>query len=271
MSPATGAGRTKVEAEALLGDAANASARSVGKRSVAARLLLVLLALCGIAAFTALGIWQLERRVWKLDLIARVDERIHAPAADAPSRGDWPAINAADYEYRHVRLTGHFLDQPGTLVRAVTDLGSGYWVLAPMRTDDGFIVLVNRGFIPPERKAEFGRAESDSKSATVVTGLLRMSEPGGGFLRKNDPVGERWYSRDVAAIAAAHGLADVAPYFVDAEASGQDSWPRGGLTVVQFRNSHLVYALTWFSLAAMLTIALTVPAFRNRQWSGRSG
>lgn len=263
MSPAAGAGRTNVEA--LLGDAASASARCAGKRPVAARLLLVLLALCGIAAFTALGIWQLERRVWKLDLIARVDERIHAPAADAPGRGDWPAINASDYEYRHVRLTGRFLDQPGTLVRAVTDLGSGYWVLAPLRTDDGFIVLVNRGFIPPERKAEFDRAGGGSTSATAVTGLLRMSEPGGGFLRKNDPAGHRWYSRDVAAIAAAHDLADVAPYFVDAEASGTDSWPRGGLTVVQFRNSHLVYALTWFCLAAMLILALTVPAFRNRR------
>jgi len=230
-----------------------------------ARLLLVLLALCGIAAFIALGIWQLERRVWKLDLIARVDERIHAPVAAVPGRGEWPAINASNYEYRHVRLSGRFLEQPGTLVRAVTELGSGYWVLAPMRTDDGFIVLVNRGFIPPERKAEFDRAQGGPNSATIVTGLLRISEPGGGFLRKNDPAGDRWYSRDVAAIAATHGLTDVAPYFVDAEASGQDSWPRGGLTVVHFRNSHLVYALTWFCLAAMLAIAMMVPAFRNRR------
>ena len=31
------------------------------------------------------------------------------------------------------------------------------------------------------------------------------------------PAGNRWYSRDVAAIATTRGLTDVAPYFVDAE------------------------------------------------------
>ena len=29
-------------------------------------------------------------------------------------------------------------------------------------------------------------------------------------------------------------------------------WPVGGLTVIAFRNHHLVYAVTWFALAAML-------------------
>ncbi len=67
------------------------------------------------------------------------------------------------------------------------------------------------------------------------------------------PAAGRWYSRDVAAIAQAHGLAGpVAPFFVDAQATPATAaaWPRPGLTVVQFKNDHLVYALTWFALAA---------------------
>ena len=44
-----------------------------------------------------------------------------------------------------------------------------------------------------------------------------MTEPGGGFLRRNDPAAGRWHSRDVRAIAAARGLDEVAPYFIDAE------------------------------------------------------
>ena len=86
----------------------------------------------------------------------------------------------------------------------------------------------------------------------TVTGLLRMSEPGGGFLRANDAKADRWYSRDVAAIAASKRIDQAAPYFIDADASSNPGgFPVGGLTVVQFRNSHLVYALTWFSLALM--------------------
>ncbi|QKC86662.1 SURF1 family protein [Mesorhizobium sp. NZP2077] len=216
--------------------------------------------------FLGLGIWQLERRVWKLDLIARVDQRIHAPVADAPGRENWAGMTAAGYEYSHVRLAGRFLGGENTLVQAVTEFGGGYWVLTPMRTDRGFVVLVNRGFVPQERKAQFEQESGGFASSTVIDGLLRISEPGGGFLRNNDAAGNRWYSRDVAAIAIARGLTDVAPYFVDAEASG--GWPRGGLTVVTFRNSHLVYALTWFTLAAMLAAALAAPMIGRRRRRG---
>jgi surfeit locus 1 family protein len=177
-------------------------------------------------------------------------------------------MTAASTEYSHVRLAGQFLSGENTLVQAVTELGGGYWVLTPMRTDRGFVVLVNRGFIPQERKAEFEQESGGSGSSTVIDGLLRMSEPGGGFLRNNDAAGNRWYSRDVAAIATTRGLTGIAPYFVDAEASGVDGWPHGGLTVVTFRNSHLVYALTWFTLAAMLTAALAAPMIGRH---GRQG
>jgi surfeit locus 1 family protein len=164
-----------------------------------------------------------------------------------------------------VRLTGRFSGGANTLVQAVTELGGGYWVLTPMRTDSGFVVLVNRGFVPQDRKAEFQKESGGSTSPVTIDGLLRISESGGGFLHSNDPADNRWYSRDVAAIAKARDLADVAPYFVDAEASGANGWPRGGLTVVTFRNSHLVYALTWFALAAMLTFALARLIFAGRR------
>ena len=85
-----------------------------------------------------------------------------------------------------------------------------------------------------------------------MTGLLRLSEPGGGFLRSNDPRADRWYSRDVAAIAARRGLGTTVPYFIDADAADTvRSGPVGGLTVVRFPNNHLAYAITWFILALM--------------------
>ena len=96
-----------------------------------------------------------------------------------------------------------------------------------------------------------------------------MSEPGGGFLRRNDPGAQRWHSRDVAAIAQAQGLDAAAPFFIDAGIPDANApapmdaetsttagpWPRPGLTVVRFHNSHLVYAITWFGLAAMVAAA----------------
>lgn len=223
--------------------------RRLGRALLCSGLLLAFL------AFMALGIWQIERRAWKLDLIARVDARVHAAPVPAPASAQWPAVDAASDEYRRVRLQGHFLHDRETLVQALSERGAGFWVLTPLVRPDGSIVLVNRGFVPPERRERATRAAGEPGGELALTGLLRISEPHGGFLRTNDAAANRWYSRDVPAIAAARGLpalGPVAPYFVDA-ASASDAaagQPEGGLTVIQFRNSHLVYALTWFALAA---------------------
>lgn len=201
--------------------------------------------------FAGLGIWQLERRSWKLDLIARVEARIHAAPVAAPGPAEWPKISAAADEYRRVVLQGRYLDGPETLTMAVTERGPGFWVLAPFRSDAGFIVLVNRGFVPEDRRGPGERRATGTGEARVV-GLLRLSEPVGGFLRNNDPAAGRWYSRDIAAIASGRGLAEVAPYFIDVDVATEPGpLPQGGMTQVSFRNTHPIYALTWFCLALM--------------------
>ncbi len=236
------------------------------ERSLLARWALFGFVCLTVAGLTALGVWQLERRVWKLDLIARVNARVHAAPVAPPGPADWPAISTAKDEYLRVRLSGRFLNDRETFVQALTELGPGFWVLTPLKTDHGFIVLINRGFVPPARRAG---AEHDVISGeTSITGLLRISEPKGRFLRPNDPKAGRWYSRDVAAIAAARGLTDVAPYFIDAEAGANPAaWPRGGLTVLSFPNNHLIYALTWFSLALLLAGGTLYNV--REEWRGR--
>jgi surfeit locus 1 family protein len=122
-------------------------------------------------------------------------------------------------------------------------------------SDTGVIVLVNRGFVPPERRDPRMREKGQIPGPVRLVGLLRVSEPRGGFLRRNAPASERWYSRDVAAIATARGLpsGQTAPYFIDADSTpNAGGLPVGGLTVIAFPNSHLVYALTWYGLASML-------------------
>lgn len=205
-------------------------------------------ALVVAALLAALGVWQLERREWKHALVAAVDARIHAGPVAAPPPAAWRGIDAAHDAYRRVTATGRFRHDRETLVQAVTDRGAGYWVITPLETR-GFTLLVNRGFVPRERRDPATRAAGNTAGPTTVTGLLRMTEPGGGFLRANDPAANRWYSREVAAIAAARGLGRTAPYFVDADAApNPGGLPVGGLTVVKFPDNHLVYALTWFAL-----------------------
>lgn len=222
---------------------------------------LIVLAIFGLAlfcGFISLGNWQVRRLAWKRELIAHVDQRVHAPPVAAPARAQWSTVNAQDDEYRHVRLAGTFLNDRQTLVWTATDEGSGYWVLTPLRLADGSIVLINRGFAPEDWCGRDAQCTPGPSGPVTITGLLRMSESS-AFLRHNDPAHNSWYTRDVPAISAARGLADVAPYFVDADRSPQEgaekTWPEGGLTVIQFPNNHLSYLITWYLLALMVLAA----------------
>lgn len=216
------------------------------------------MALLVFSVLVSLGTWQVHRRAWKLDLIERVETRVHAAPVASPAPAQWPQINRAHDEYRHVSLLGTYLYDRETFVQAVTELGGGFWVITPLQEDDGSIVLVNRGFVPPEWRKQ-PPVDRGPSGITHITGLLRITEPTGGFLQKNDAANDSWYSRDVQAIAKNRGLdpAQVAPFFIDADATSKTSdgkpvFPIGGLTVISFANNHLIYAITWYTLAAMV-------------------
>jgi surfeit locus 1 family protein len=206
-------------------------------------------AVCAVG-FAALGLWQVERLAWKNSLVAAVEARSTAAPLDL-NEADWGEIDPEASEYQRVSVSGRF-EGEDTLSQALTVHGGGFWVMTPLALDDGRAVLVNRGFVTSEER-DAGIPRPDG--ALVVTGLLRRSEPDGGFLRSNDPTAGRWYSRDIAEIGAARGLGNLAPFFVDADASGE-AYPIGGLTVLTFSNNHLLYALTWFGLTLLSLFAL---------------
>jgi surfeit locus 1 family protein len=211
--------------------------------------------------FGALGVWQVERLSWKRALIASVEARLAAAPVAPPTPAAWKP----DQAYRRVVVEGRFLHALETPVQAVTEQGPGWWIVTPLDTGHG-VILINRGFAPEALKAATARPAGQIEGPTRVVGLLRVSEPGGGFLRANAPAQGRWYSRDVAAIARDKGLSGpVAPYFIDADATpNPGGYPVGGLTVVRFSNSHLVYALTWFGLS-LLSVVGAVLVLRMRR------
>lgn len=217
------------------------------------------LSLSLFAGFVALGTWQVHRFQWKTELIERVESRVHAAPAPAPGKERWANISAESDEYRHVKVSGHFLHALSTPIFASTELGNGYWVLTPFQLEDGSLVFVNRGFISHKSTLT---SNLDIGNRVTLTGLLRITEPKGAYLRSNHQGIDRWYSRDVQAIATArelHKIGPIAPYFIDAKPrlggrvadSHVAHEPVAGLTVIQFNNNHVVYAVTWYALALM--------------------
>ncbi|MDD9329970.1 MAG: SURF1 family protein [Bartonella sp.] len=225
--------------------------------------------------FSALGIWQIQRLQWKTNLITSANQRVHLTPIKAPSYKQWPNITFNKDEYRPVTITGKLLKSKNILVTAVTQNTTGYWVLTPLKTTDNTVTIVNRGFIPMEARHQFEQKEKNASfdnnpahtlNQTTITGLLRMSEKNGVFPRKNKPDQNLWHTRELSAMAKKLGLSPVAPYFIDAQSETvpQENLPIPGLTVVQFHNNHLIYAITWFILAAgVLGTSLLLLRYKN--------
>jgi len=201
------------------------------------------------AILCGLGFWQLERLSWKLGLIAKVNANMSAAPLSLDSVLAMPGDEA---QYRRVTLRGTFDHTKEAYAFATTGGAAVYHVLTPFRTEDGRVLMVDRGEIPREKLAPKSRAAGNVEGSTQVTGVWRTPDPPSGFTPPPDLGNRIWYARDVAAMAGP-GVRLAAPVVVDADATANPGgWPKGGHTVVSFRNQHLGYAVTWFALAAAL-------------------
>jgi surfeit locus 1 family protein len=221
------------------------------------------------ALLVSLGLWQWQRLHWKEALIAQVDSRIHAVPIPAPGPSDWPSLDLAEADFTPVTVSGTFLTDKEALLYATLSEpkgpigGVGWSVFVPLKTDQGWIVYVNRGFVPDERRDPATRAAGQPTGRVSVTGLLRRPERpmhlfGDGMSRDNE-----WFAREPALFARAAGFAadTVAPYAIDADATANPGGlPQGGETIIVFPNNHLQYVITWFGLALALVGVFVVYA-----------
>lgn len=215
-------------------------------------------ALIGLAILVSLGTWQLQRKAWKENLIATVTARVDRTPQPLPPRAQWPALTEGGSEYARVKFAATFLPGEAYVYTAGSSLrpdvtGQGYWVFAPARLSDGGVVLVNRGFVPTERKDAASRAQGTSDSPVEIVGYIRWPESRGLFAPADDLKANVFFVRDPKAMAAADKWTLDAPFYIDQEAPvPPGGWPKPGRIDVKLPNNHWQYALTWYGLALAL-------------------
>src|SRR6185503_10295936 len=69
-----------------------------------------------VAAFTGLGIWQLQRRVEKHALIALLNERLAAAPEALPASSQWSSLTPARDEFRRISFTATYAPLPDAMV-----------------------------------------------------------------------------------------------------------------------------------------------------------
>jgi surfeit locus 1 family protein len=219
-----------------------------------------------LAVLLGLGTWQLQRRIWKEDLLAAMSARSALPPAVDLSKLDCrPAAGWADpCEFRPVRLSVTFQhDQERHIFISVPPQadgvgGPGYWVFTPARTADGQGLYVNRGFVPERLKDVSVRAAGQIGGSVTLEGVLRRSETRGRFAGANDPKRNIYFIRSPEELSNLDGP-EPRPspdrmfnwaYYIDMTgppASGGLPRPLAGKIAIP--NRHLEYALTWYGLA----------------------
>ncbi len=230
------------------------------------------LMLAALAVLMGLGFWQLQRLQWKEGLIAKIEARTKAPPI-ALKDAIAMAEQGRDPSYYRVRASGRFDHAKERYLFSVSEGRGGWHVIAPFATEDGETVLIDRGFVPDDRRAPASRTEGQVEGVVAVTGIVRMPETPGSFTPDNEPEANRWFWRDLAAMARSMFPSEpvkLAPFFLEAE-KGEvpGGWPEGGQTRLDIPNNHLQYAITWFLLAACLLAVYGVYVWKARR--GGSG
>lgn len=224
----------------------------------------------------ALGAWQLERKAWKEDLIARLAA---GRTAEPVSLKDvWERYRKGEnIEYTRVRVSGNFDHGSERHVYAPREQSQGYDVYTVLSTEEGNVYVL-RGWVPDKLKDPASRAEGQLSGNVTVTGLARLPETKGSFTPADDANANRWFHRDPIeffwngrtpgerqAQEAEAKFKSAAPFSIDAEPepANPGGWPKASPTEIRLSNRHLEYVLTWWGLAATL-LAVYVLFVRKR-------
>ena len=206
-------------------------------------------AIVGVVLLLGLGSWQMVRLDWKTDLIAERTAQLEAPPIMLPTDdSDLLAVMWAP-----VKLTGRFLHDREIFLAARSQRGNvGTHVLTPFVRDAGPTVLVNRGWVPDERRDPARRAAAQVEGTVSVVGLVTPGAGRNSFTPDNDPATSFWLSVDYPAMGAAVGR-DLQADVIDADAApNEGGFPLGAQTRLNIPNDHLQYAITWYLLALTL-------------------
>jgi surfeit locus 1 family protein len=211
-----------------------------------------------VAVLIGLGGWQLERLQWKNHLLAELEaEYSKDPGRVRLTRDDIRAVASGKAMLRRGSITGRYLHNHEMRLRASYYKGeSGVDILTPFQVKGHkTLLLVNRGWAPPDKADPADRPKSRVRGTMSITGTLMRAEGHVIGTPDNKPEKGQWYYAAPEQMAEAQGLSHVAPviFRVEAEPS-PGTYPKARTERPRPHNRHLYYAIFWFTMAAVLLV-----------------
>ncbi len=216
----------------------------------------------------ALGTWQIDRLGQKNDLLKKI-QRVSEDITDLKDV-NIDDSNLDDWLYRKIKIHGDFISHENIFV--FTHLsdprgkfgGAGYWVLNPFKSDEGNIIIINRGFIPQNIFDQFSSSTNKYKE-NIVTGYVRKFEKENIFTPDKNMEDKILYLFEKNDIRKMFRIKKIEPYFID-QVDEYNVLPQSNETQLNFPNNHLSYAITWYGLATALLFIYFYSIFRRKKF-----
>lgn len=219
-------------------------ARNDLKKTLNLSFAIVLLASIGLIL---LGNWQLRRLEAKENFIAKIKLNIANPSRK---------LEASDILnlYDKVELKGHFLADQVFLYgrRSAYPEKDGYYLLSSFKDVFGNIYLVSRAWLPQSAKEKL--LSPSFPSEETITAFVMPGEAKSFFMPDNDIKNNIWFTIDLQTAKNQLNITNQNFYLMQVEAKNlpAGSYPLTSNYLAVIRNDHLEYAITWYSLAALL-------------------
>lgn len=218
----------------------------------------LLIGILGTAVLIALGVWQVQRLAWKEGVLADIEARIAAEPVPLPAEPDPEADR-----YLPVAVSGEIGEDELHVLVSTRAEGAGFRVIAPLATEAGRRVMVDRGYVRNEAK----EADRPTGAADIV-GNLHWPDEVDGFTPEPDPDANIWFARDVPRMAEALGTEPVLVVVRETSLSAPGLTPLP-VDTAGIPNDHLEYAVTWFGLAAVWAAMSMFLVWRTLGRTGR--
>ena len=227
----------------------------IGEFSFQPSPLLSLGAACLLVLLLSLGNWQLKRADEKRTIMQDYEQRVKQP----PSELLFPLEDVEQWRSRKVRVTGRFDNEKQFLLDNQVSRGQvGLQVLTPLKLSNrDLVVLVDRGWLPlgPDREQLPDVKVNTGIVSLIGTVYVPYKE---GYRLGGMDEGQSGWPRliqflDFNTISNRLGL-HVAPLTIRLDPNLPHGYRREWQTVSMSPETHLAYALQWFTLAAVLIV-----------------
>ncbi|WP_410520830.1 SURF1 family protein [Candidatus Tisiphia endosymbiont of Dascillus cervinus] len=217
------------------------------------QLLPLLLTILAFVILLSLGFWQIARLQEKELFLSSMKNNLNNPSINIKTL-------SGNKLYAKIRANGYFLVGKNLHLygrRSMSTEKDGYYLVTPFQTDDNKIILVVLGWFAGRHKKNIDNIIDNSME---VTGVILPGEKTKLFVLDNDVKNNVWFTLDLTQASNVLGL-KLEDFYLVMEGNNNRSDILKSLSIenlLNVRNDHLEYAITWFALAISLAVIFVI-------------